>query len=386
MTIKRRRFALAAASTAMAAPALTGPALIGSARGQDIASIVLRSNRATYRLVTMATGLVQPWSIAFLPDSRLLITERPGRLRIFANGSLSRAAVSGVPEVYASGQGGLLDVCLHPNFAQNKLIYLSYAGGAGSEVATTVARAEWTEGGLRNVSVIFRGSPVAGGLHFGSRIAFDRAGLMYVTCGERYQMKRAQDLNDLAGKVIRLKDDGSVPPDNPFVGKPGARPEIFTWGHRNPQGLTIHPETGRIWEVEHGPRGGDELNLLKPGANYGWPLATYGIDYNGSIISPNKTLPGMEDPVRYWVPSISPCGLVFYSGDKFPGWKGSLFTGALSSFALYRIELDGEKWRSEELLVEGRLPYIRDVRQGPDGLLYLVTQSENGSLYRLEPV
>jgi len=374
--MNRRRFALAASSFAIAPTALA----------QDIASVRLQSAKASYRLVTLATGLVQPWSTAFLPDGRILITERPGRLRIFANGSLARAAVPGVPDVYASGQGGLLDICLHPAFAQNRVLYLSYSGVGAGDAATTVARAEWTEGGLRNVTVIFEALPrAAGGLHFGSRIVFDRAGMMYVTCGERYQMKRAQDLGDLGGKVVRLRDDGSVPPDNPFVGRTGARPEIFTWGHRNPQGLTVHPETGKVWEVEHGPRGGDELNILKAGANYGWPLATHGIDYNGAIISPNKSLPGMEDPIRFWVPSISPCGLVFYTGDKFPGWKGSLFTGALSSFALYRIEVAGETWRSEELLLEGRLPYIRDVRQGPDGLLYLVTHSDNGGLYRLEP-
>lgn len=374
--MNRRRFALAAASSALAGPA----------SAQNIASVRLQSAKAAYRMVTLATGLEQPWSIAYLPDGRILITERPGRLRVFANGSLSRHAVAGVPEVYASNQGGLLDVCLHPSFAQNKVLYLSYSGGSSGNAATTVARAEWTENGLRNVSVIFEALPrAAGGLHFGSRIVFDRAGLMYVTTGERYQMKRAQDLGDLGGKVVRLKDDGSVPPDNPFVGKAGARPEIFTYGHRNPQGLTVHPVTGRIWEVEHGPRGGDELNILKAGANYGWPLATHGIDYNGAIISPNKSLPGMEDPIRFWVPSISPCGLTFYTGDKFPGWKGSLFTGALSSFALYRIEVEGETWRSEELLLEGRLPYIRDVRQGMDGLLYLVTHSDNGGFYRVEP-
>ncbi len=375
--MNRRRFVLAASSAALAAPA----------HAQYSASPPLRSAKATYRLVTLTSGLSQPWSIAFLPDGRMLITERPGRLRVFADGRLDPRPLSGVPAVYAAGQDGLLDVCLHPAFAQNRVLYLSYAGGSGNGAATTVARAELGDGGLKNVTVIFEALPrQGGGLHFGSRIVFDRAGLMYVTCGERYQMKRAQDLNDLGGKVVRLRDDGSVPPDNPFVGKPNARPEIFTWGHRNPQGIALHPTTGRIWEVEHGPRGGDELNLLKAGANYGWPLATHGIDYDGSIISPNKSLPGMEDPVRFWVPSISPCGLVFYTGDKFPGWKGSLFTGGLSAeHGLHRIELDGEKYVNEELLLEGRLPYIRDVRQGPDGLLYLVTQSEDGGLYRLEP-
>jgi glucose/arabinose dehydrogenase len=363
-----------ATTAALAAPAI--------ARAQN----VLRSSKASYRLFTLATGLEQPWSVAFLPDGRLLITERPGRLRLFANGRLEPNALAGVPAVYASGQGGLLDVCLHPGFAQNRLLYLSYSGAGTGGAATAVVRAELADGSLRNVHLIFEALPRASGsLHFGSRIAFDRAGLMYVTTGERYQIRRAQDLADLGGKVVRLRDDGSVPSDNPFVGRTGARPEIFTYGHRNPQGLTVHPATGKIWLAEHGPRGGDEINVLKAGANYGWPLATHGVDYSGAVISPNKSLPGMEDPVRAWVPSISPCGLCFYTADRFPGWKGSLFTGALSNDALFRIEIDGERYLGEERLLVDRLPYIRDVRQGLDGLLYLVTHSNQGGLYRLEP-
>jgi len=372
-SMKRRHF-LAAATAGLAAPA------IGRAQGG------LKSAKTSLRLVTLSHGLVQPWSLAFLPDGRMLITERPGRLRVFANGRLEPTPLAGVPRVAATSQGGLLDVCLHPAFAQNRVLYLSYsAEGAGGN-ATTVARAELGEGGLQGLTVIFEAVPRApGGLHFGSRIAFDRAGLMYVSAGERYTKPRAQNLGDLGGKVARLKDDGSVPADNPFVGRTGARPEIFSYGHRNPQGLAMHPVTGRIWEVEHGPRGGDELNILKPGANYGWPLATHGIDYDGSIISPNKSLPGMEDPLRVWTPSISPCGLAFYTADAFPGWKGSLFTGGLSAYALFRLETDGEKIVNEERLIEGRLPYIRDVRQGPDGLLYLVTHSDDGGLFRLDP-
>jgi glucose/arabinose dehydrogenase len=374
----RRREIIMAATAALPAT-LAAPSI---ARGQE----VLKSSKANYRLVTLARDLEQPWSIAFLPDGRILVTERPGRLRMFANGRLERAPLGGVPKVYARGQGGLLDVCLHPNFAQNRALYLSYSAEGSGGAATTVARAELGDGALRSVRTIFEALPRAsGGLHFGSRIAFDRSGLMYVTTGERYQRDRAQDLNDLGGKVVRLRDDGTVPADNPFVGQPNVRPEIFTWGHRNPQGMAMHPETGRMWEAEHGPRGGDELNLLKAGANYGWPRATYGIDYSGAIISPHKTLPGMEDPVRYWVPSISPSGLCFYTGDRFPGWKGSLFTGALSNFALFRIELDGERYRGEERLLIDRLPYIRDVRQGPDGLLYLVTHADDGGLFRVEP-
>src|SRR4051812_5705838 len=372
-SMKRRRF-LGSATAILAAPA--------SGRAQA----PMRSAKASVRLVTLNHGLVQPWSMAFLPDGRMLITERPGRLRMFANGKLDPTPLSGVPKVAETGQGGLLDVCLHPNFAGNRVLYLSYSAEGTGGNATTVARAELVDGGLRGVTIIFEALPRAsGGLHFGSRIVFDRAGQMYVSTGERYTKPRAQNLADLGGKVVRLNDDGSVPPDNPFVGRAGARPEIFTSGHRNPQGLAMHPVTGRLWEVEHGPRGGDELNLLKAGANYGWPLATHGIDYNGSIISPNKSLPGMEDPLRVWTPSISPCGLCFYTGSAFPGWKGSLFTGGLSADALFRIELDGERYVDEDRLIEGRLPYIRDVRQGPDGLIYLVTHSDDGGLFRLEP-
>jgi glucose/arabinose dehydrogenase len=365
--------------TASAAAALSAPSVV---RAQQ----VLRSSKGSYSLRMLTLDLEQPWGMAFLPDGRLLITERPGRLRVFANGRLERAPVGGLPKVYARGQGGLLDVCLHPDFARNARLYLTYSGEGEGGAATVLARAEFRNNALVGVQPIFEALPrTSGGLHFGSRVVFDRAGLLYVTCGERYQMQRAQNLADLGGKVVRLRDDGTVPPDNPFVGREGARPEIFTYGHRNPQGMAMHPGTGRIWLVEHGPRGGDELNLLKAGANYGWPRATHGIDYSGSTISPNKSLPGMEDPVRVWVPSISPSGLAFYTGDRFPGWKGSVFTGALSDNALIRIELDGDRYVGEERLLVDLLPYIRDVRQGPDGLLYVVTHTDSGGLYRLEP-
>lgn len=368
------------ATTAAAMGAAAGAPAVGRAQQ------VLRSSKASYSLRMLTLDLEQPWGMAFLPDGRLLITERPGRLRIFANGRLERAPVGGLPRVYARGQGGLLDVCLHPDFANNARLYLTYSGEGEGGAATVLARAEFRNNALVGVRRIFEALPrTSGGLHFGSRVVFDRAGLLYVTCGERYQMQRAQNLADLGGKVVRLRDDGSVPSDNPFIGREGARPEIFTWGHRNPQGMAMHPGTGRIWLVEHGPRGGDELNLLKAGANYGWPRATHGIDYSGSTISPNKSLPGMEDPVRAWVPSISPSGLAFYTGDRFPGWKGSVFTGALSDNALVRIELDGERYVGEERLLVDLLPYIRDVRQGPDGLLYVVTHADSGGLYRLEP-
>jgi len=369
-----RRRLLTTTAAALATPSI--------ARAQQ----VQRSSKASYSLRMLTLDLEQPWGMAFLPDGRLLITERPGRLRIFANGRLERAPVGGLPKVYARGQGGLLDICLHPDFARNAQLYLTYSGEGEGGAATVLARAEFRNNALVGVRPIFEALPrTSGGLHFGSRVVFDRAGLLYVTCGERYQMQRAQNLADLGGKVVRLRDDGTVPPDNPFVGREGARPEIFTYGHRNPQGMAMHPDTGRLWLAEHGPRGGDELNLLKAGANYGWPRATHGIDYSGSTISPNKSLPGMEDPVRVWVPSISPSGLAFYTGDRFPGWKGSAFTGALSDNALFRIELDGDRYVGEERLLVDQLPYIRDVRQGPDGLLYLVTHTDSGGLYRLEP-
>jgi len=370
----RRRLLATTVAAAVAAPAIV--------RGQQVQG----SSKASYSLRMLTLDLEQPWGMAFLPDGRLLITERPGRLRIFANGRLERAPVGGLPKVYARGQGGLLDICLHPDFARNARLYLTYSGEGEGGAATVLARAEFRNNALVGVQPIFEALPrTSGGLHFGSRVVFDRAGLLYVTCGERYQMQRAQNLADLGGKVVRLRDDGTVPPDNPFVGREGARPEIFSYGHRNPQGMAMHPGTGRIWLVEHGPRGGDELNLLKAGANYGWPRATHGIDYSGSTISPNKSLPGMEDPVRVWVPSISPSGLAFYNGDRFPGWRGSVFTGALSDNALIRIELDGDRYVGEERLLVDLLPYIRDVRQGPDGLLYVVTHTDSGGLYRLEP-
>ena len=372
--MNRRRFVLTAAAGSLAAPAIV--------HAQD----VVKSAKASYRLATLSRDLEQPWGMAFLPDGRMLITERPGRLRVFFNGRLERASVPGVPAVHARGQAGLLDVCLHPDFARNRVLYLSYGAlGRGGSVAT-VARGELADRGLKNVTPIFEALPhTQGNLNLGSRLLFDKAGFLYVTCGDRFQMAEAQNLSNLWGKIVRLKDDGAVPSDNPFVGRPGVRPEIFTSGNRNPQGITLHPETGRIWEVEHGPKGGDELNILKAGANYGWPLATYGINYDGSKITDNRSLPGMEDSLRHWVPSISPCGLTFYTGDRFPGWKGSLFTGALSNYALFRIEVDGERYRSEERLLVDRLPYIRDVRQGPDGFLYLVTHSDDGGLFRLEP-
>jgi aldose sugar dehydrogenase len=344
------------------------------------------SEQATFAVVTVAAGLEHPWGMAFLPNGDVLITERPGRLRLLRDGVLDPAPIAGVPEVYASGQGGLLDVALDPEFAANDLIYLSYAAPGAGGNSTRVLRARLGEGRLEDPQVIFAALPlVSSSKHFGSRLVFDRQGHLFITVGERGQDDRAQDLADLNGSVIRLRSDGSVPEDNPFVGSNDARPEIFSYGHRNPQGMAIHPTTGAVWTHEHGPRGGDEVNVIRPGVNYGWPVITHGIDYSGLPIGEGKAKPGMAQPLHYWVPSIAPSGMAFYTGDAFPDWRGDLFVGALKDKLLARLELDGERVVAEERLLEGTIGRIRDVETGPDGFLYLLTDERDGGLYRLEP-
>jgi glucose/arabinose dehydrogenase len=351
----------------------------------DVPEAAVVSDQATFRVVEVAGGLEHPWAMTFLPDGDLLITERPGRLRILREGVLDPAPLEGVPEVYASGQGGLLDVAIDPDFASNRLIYLSYAAEGEGGAGTRVARARLGDGRLEDVEVIFEGLMVGGGRHFGSRLGFDPDGYLFVTLGERGQDERAQELGDLAGKVVRLLPDGSVPEDNPFVGQGDAAPEVFSYGHRNPQGLAVHPETGAVWVVEHGPRGGDEVNVVRAGANYGWPVITHGRAYSGLPMGEGSEKEGMEQPLHYWVPSISPSGMAFYGGDAFPEWQGDLFVGGLSGQLLARLELDGEQVVEEERLLEGVLGRIRDVRVGPDGYLYLLNDSADGALFRLEP-
>jgi glucose/arabinose dehydrogenase len=344
------------------------------------------SEQATFELVTVAAGLEHPWGMAFLPDGDVLITERPGRLRLLREGALDPTPIAGVPAVYASGQGGLLDVALDPDFAANGLIYLSYAAAGDGGNGTRVLRARLGEGRLEDPEVIFTALPlVNSSKHFGSRLVFDRQGHLFITVGERGQDERAQDLADLNGAVIRLHPDGSVPQDNPFVGRADARPEIFSYGHRNPQGMAVHPETGAVWTHEHGPRGGDEVNVVRPGVNYGWPVITHGISYAGFPIGEGEAKPGMAQPLYYWVPSIAPSGMAFYTGDAFPDWRGDLFVGALRDELLARLELDGERVVAEERLLEGAIGRIRDVETGPDGFLYLLTDESDGGLYRLEP-
>jgi glucose/arabinose dehydrogenase len=350
---------------------------------------IIRSDKHDFRVVPLATGLEHPWSIAFVPGGSILITERAGRLRLFRDGKLAPEPVRGTPKVVDSGQGGLFDVVLHPSFSRNRHIYLSYAARGRGGVHTRVTRFRYiaVRHELVDGRTIFDAAPKSfGGRHFGGRMVFDQAGHLYITLGDRGTMDRAQDLSDHSGSVIRLKDDGTVPADNPFVGRRGKRPEIYSYGHRNPQGMARHPRTGAIWTHEHGARGGDEVNIVRKGRNYGWPVITHGIDYDGSKIGIGKSAPGMEQPLYFWVPSIAPSGMAFYTGDKFPNWRNSLFVGALRAQLLARLELKGGRVVREERLLEDRLGRIRDVRTGPDGFVYLTTDDDDGSLVRLEPV
>jgi aldose sugar dehydrogenase len=336
---------------------------------------------------TVAKGLEHPWALAFLPDGRMLVTERQGRLRIVDKNGRVSEPLGGVPEVQAAGQGGLLDVAVDPDFADNRLVYLSYSepgeGGAG----TSVARGRLGEGRLEDVKVIYRQQPkVEGNGHFGSRLVFTEDGKLFVTQGDRMAYReQAQNLGSGLGKLVRINPDGSIPDDNPFVGKEGVRPEIYSYGHRSMQAAALHPETGQLWTVEHGARGGDELNHPEAGKNYGWPVITYGRDYSGASIGEGTAKEGMEQPVYYWDPVIAPSGAVWYTGDRYPGWRGSLLVGSLQPGALVRLTVDNGRVTGEERYL-GDLGYrIRDVQQGPDGYLYLVTDQNNGRVLRVVP-
>lgn len=342
---------------------------------------------ASVRVVTVASGLEHPWGLQFLPDGRMLVTERPGRLRYVSPSGRLSDPIAGLPAVAARGQGGLLDVRLDPSFESNHLIYLSYSEPDGRDAGTAVLRARLGPLGIDNLRVIFRQLPkVGGGLHFGSRLVFSQDGqYLFITMGERGRKDDAQDLSRLMGRVVRIRPDGSIPDDNPFVGRTNARPETWSYGHRNPQGAAIHPETGELWTVEHAAMGGDEVNTPKPGRNYGWPVITYGVNYDGQKIGEGTAKEGMEQPVHYWDPSIAPSGMTFYTGDRYPGWKGSLFVGSLKFGLLSRLTLEGNRVVSEERLLTDLGARVRDVRQGPDGYLYLLTDESNGRILRLEP-
>lgn len=350
------------------------------------AATIYKSTLHNFRVVTVASGLDQPWALEFLPDGDLLVTERDGRLRRVREGKLSDP-ITGLPEIAASGQGGLLDVTLHPNFASNRWVYLTYSAGGWRGMGTELARGRLEGGALRDVQVLFKAAPkVSGGRHFGSRVRFLPDGTLLLTLGDRGERPSAQSMESHSGSTVRLNDDGSVPADNPYRNKAGARPELFTIGNRNVQGLAIHPQTGLPWAHEHGPQGGDEVNVLRPGRNYGWPVITYGRNYvTGTPVGEGTSKPGMEQPVHYWDPSIAPSGMAFYTGDKFPKWRGNLFVGALKFQLLVRLALDGEKVVREERLIQGEFGRVREVRAGPDGLLYLLTQQYEGRILRLEP-
>ena len=340
---------------------------------------------------TVASGLVYPWSLAFLPDGRMLVTERPGRIRIVSrNGRLS-PPLGNVPRVFASGQGGLLDVILDRDFAQNRTIYFSYAEPFNGGGRTALARARLDDNEmprLADVKVVYRQhGPASRGKHFGSRIVQANDGNLFVTNGEHFTDRdMAQTFDNDLGKIVHITPDGAPAPGNPFANKPGARPEIWSYGHRNPQGLAINPADGKLWEQEHGPMGGDEINLIVPGHNYGWPLVCYGVNYDGTPVGTGKaTMVGVEDPLWHWTPSIAPSGMAFYTGNLFPSWKGSLFNGALKSEMLVRLELKGDKVVIEERLLQDLRERIRDVRQGPDGALYLLTDNRSGRVLRIVP-
>jgi glucose/arabinose dehydrogenase len=366
-----------------------GAALLGTAAlvyGRTPPAVqVLETEEHRVRVVTVASGLRNPWGMAFLPGGDVLVTEKGGRVRLVRGGVLQPQPVAEL-EVASSGQGGLLDVALHPAFAQNRLVYLTYSKPGARGSTTALARGRWDGSRIADVRDVFVAESWSGrGQHFGSRIVFDRAGMVYFGVGERNEKSPAQDLASDKGKILRLHDDGRIPRDNPFVGRDGARPEIFSYGHRNPQGMTLHPTTGELWETEHGARGGDEINRVRAGRNYGWPRITHGVDYSGARISPDTALPGMEQPVLHWTPSIAPSGLAFYTGTRFPRWRGQLFAGALAGEQLRRVVLQGDRAVHQETLLRGR-SRIRAVADGPDGYLYLLTDASEGSLLRLEPL
>lgn len=339
---------------------------------------------------TVASGLDHPWALAFLPDGQLLVTERPGRMRIIAaNGKLSEP-LNGLPPLFVSGQGGLLDVALDREFAQNRTLYFCFASplrGGGQAALARARLKQDAKPSLSEVKVIFRqDGPPSSGNHYGCRIAQGTDGKLYLAMGEHFGTRdEAQNLANHLGKIVRLNTDGTIPADNPFVGRADARGEIWSYGHRNPQGLTIHPTTGALWEHEHGPRGGDEINLIARGKNYGWPVIGYGIDYTGARIHEATARDGMEQPLKYWVPSIAPSGMAFYTGDLLARWKGNLFVGALAGKMLVRLRIDGERVVEEERLLQNLGERIRDVRNGPDGALWLLTDSANGRVLRITP-
>lgn len=348
---------------------------------------VIHSDKHRVNVEVVTAGLRHPWGMAFLPGGDMLVTERPGRLRLITKGKLLEAPIAGLPKIREKGQGGLLGIALHPNFHTNRWLYLAYAGKGKGGYGTEVMRGRFDGARLHDVQVIFRALPKSGGgRHFGSRLVFGRDGTLYISLGDRGKRPSAQNMNDHRGSLIRVNDNGSVPSDNPFVGTPDVKPAIYSYGHRNIQGMTIHPVSGAIWTHEHGPQGGDEINVIQPGVNYGWPVITYGVNYGiGTQIGEGTHKAGMAQPIHTWVPSIAPSGMAFYTGEAFARWQGNLFVGSLKFGLLVRLEIDANRVTHEERMLNGRYGRIRDIVQGPDGLLYVLTDERDGRLLRLTP-
>ncbi|MGD1851003.1 MAG: PQQ-dependent sugar dehydrogenase [Cyanophyceae cyanobacterium] len=373
----------------------TTQAQLESPDSPAIAQTQQNDDGTAYQTVTVVENLDRPWGVAWLPDGDLLITERAGRLRLVRDGALQEGAIAGVPDLFAQGQGGLLDIALHPNFSENQLVYFTYSDGTISANNTHIARATFDGETISNWEVIFEVSQTKNrAQHFGSRLLWLPDGSLLASIGDggnppveldgELIRQQAQNLNSHLGKIIRINDDGSIPADNPFSNTPNATPEVWSYGHRNIQGLAFNSITGQVWATEHGARGGDEVNQVTAGKNHGWPVATHSREYSGGLISPETSLPGMVDPTVIWTPSIAPSGLAVYTGSQFPQWQGNLFAGALVSQEVRRIEVDetGTAIRQISIPIGQR---VRDVRQGPDGLLYVLTDAENGKLLRLEP-
>ena len=380
----RNVFTLLLAAISFACTEKTGEAQ--DTANEDYAGPVTESEKLNFGVVTVTDKLTNPWGIAFLPDGRILVTERSGEIRIVNNGKLVDEKISGVPAVFAEGQGGLMDIQLHPDYESNGWIYLSYSKPGEGGGGTTIARAKIDGNALTDLEELFSAQPFTNsGAHFGCRIAFDGNGYMFFSSGERGNMSNAQKLENHLGKILRLHDDGRVPSDNPFVNTAGAKPEIWSYGHRNPQGLIYDKATDRLWDHEHGPRGGDELNLIEKGKNYGWPEITYGINYDGTSITDQTGKPGMEQPVTYWVPSIAPCGMAMVTSKRFPEWKNNILVGALALQHVARVELDKNgKYVTQEKLLDKKAR-VRAIAQSPDGYLYVATESP-GQLLKLVPV
>lgn len=370
---------------------LTSSIVMMSNSGTEDKKSPAKLTEANLKVDTVVTGLKMPWATTFLPNGDMLVTERAGKLRLVKNGVLDAQEISGVPEVYFKGQGGLLDVQLHPDYKTNGWIYISYSSpkaegeeGDDGGANTGLIRAKLKDHALVDIQKLFKALPnVKGGNHFGGRIVFDKKGYVFLSLGERGQKENAQNLGRDQGKVVRLHEDGKIPTDNPFVKTAGAKPEIWSYGHRNPQGMTINPKTGVIWEHEHGPQGGDELNIVEKGKNYGWPLITFGIDYDNSIISKDTAKAGMEQPVTYWKPSIAPCGMTFVTSPQFKDWNGDLVVGSLKFQYLQHLTVKGNKVTAREIIFE-KLGRVRDVRQGPDGNLYIVLEN-SGKIVKISP-